>query len=73
MFVGRVVCEVEGGALNDTAVVLEGDSIISDGARVSLDLGQLQAYRLFRGQVRAGAYTAAMPTLDLHPVCPIVR
>eukprot|EP00878_Enallax_costatus_P035428 GHUV01039499.1.p1 GENE.GHUV01039499.1~~GHUV01039499.1.p1 ORF type:complete len:124 (+),score=28.66 GHUV01039499.1:143-514(+) len=53
-FVGRVVCEVEGGALNDTAVVLEGDSHISEGGRAQLDLSQLQTYRLFPGQVRDG-------------------
>lgn len=50
-FVGRVVCEVEGGVLNDTAVVLEGDSFISEGARVHLDLSHLSSYRLFPGQV----------------------
>jgi hypothetical protein len=54
-FAGRIVCEVEGGALNDTAVMLEGDSELSEGARVHLDLSQLPAYRLFPGQVRRRA------------------
>jgi hypothetical protein len=52
IFVGRVVCEVEGGSLNDTAVVLEGDTGLSEGARAALDLSQLSSYRLFPGQVR---------------------
>ena len=51
-FAGRIVCEVEGGTLNDTAVMLEGDTGLSEGARVGLNLSQLQAYRLFPGQVR---------------------
>lgn len=50
-FAGRIVCEVEGGQLNDTAVMLEGDSTLSEGARVALDLSQLTAYRVFPGQV----------------------
>jgi len=50
-FAGRIVCEVEGGQLNDTAVMLEGDSALSEGARVALDLSQLTAYRVFPGQV----------------------
>jgi hypothetical protein len=45
------VCEVEGGQLNDTAVMLEGDSGLSEGGRVHLNLSQLAAYRLFPGQV----------------------
>jgi hypothetical protein len=45
------VCEVEGGKLNDTAVMLEGDSVLSEGARVHLNLSQLPAFRLFPGQV----------------------
>ncbi|WIA13462.1 hypothetical protein OEZ85_007042 [Tetradesmus obliquus] len=52
-FVGRIVCEVEGGHLNDTAVVLEGDTATSEGARAALDLSQLSSYRLFPGQVVA--------------------
>eukprot|EP00879_Flechtneria_rotunda_P028383 GHRR01030488.1.p1 GENE.GHRR01030488.1~~GHRR01030488.1.p1 ORF type:complete len:500 (+),score=186.87 GHRR01030488.1:628-2127(+) len=52
-FVGRITCEVEGGHLNNTAVVLEGDTSLSDGARVHLDLSQLRSYRLFPGQVVA--------------------
>ncbi|KAF6255494.1 DNA polymerase alpha/epsilon subunit B-domain-containing protein [Scenedesmus sp. NREL 46B-D3] len=52
-FVGRIVCEVEGGHLNDTAVVLEGDTALSEGARAALDLSQLSSYRLFPGQVVA--------------------
>ena len=51
-FAGRIVCEVEGGQLNDTAVMLEGDSGLSEGARVHLNLSQLPAFRLFPGQVR---------------------
>lgn len=47
------MCEVEGAALNDTAVMLEGDSQLSEGARVHLDLSQLPAYRVFPGQVVA--------------------
>eukprot|EP00775_Hariotina_reticulata_P006992 gene6992-7206_t len=53
LFVGRVVCEVEGGHLNDTAVVLEGDSASSEGARVGLDLSSTASFRLFPGQVIA--------------------
>ena len=52
---GRIVCEVEGGHLNDTAVVLEGDTATSEGARAALDLSQLASYRLFPGQVRGPA------------------
>jgi hypothetical protein len=52
-FVGRIVCEAEGGSLNDTAVVLEGDTALSEGARAALDLSQLSSYRLFPGQVGA--------------------
>jgi hypothetical protein len=51
MFVGRVVCEVEGGHLNDTSVVLEGDTARSEGARVALDLSSTASFRLFPGQV----------------------
>jgi hypothetical protein len=51
LFAGRIVCEVEGGALNDTAVMLEGDTEGSEGARVHLDLSALQSYRLFPGPV----------------------
>jgi hypothetical protein len=51
-FAGRIVCEVEGGQLNDTAVMLEGDTSLSEGGRVHLNLSQLAAYRLFPGQVR---------------------
>ena len=59
---GRVVCEVEGGSLNDTAVVLEGDSHISEGGRAQLDLSQLQTYRLFPGQVRDGDAYSIRPS-----------
>lgn len=50
-FAGRVVCETEGGQLNDTAVMLEGNTNLSGGARVHLNLSLLSAYRLFPGQV----------------------
>jgi hypothetical protein len=50
-FAGRIVCEAEGGQLNDTAVMLEGDTGLSEGGRVHLNLSQLPAYRLFPGQV----------------------
>jgi hypothetical protein len=53
-FAGRIVCEVEGGQLNDTAVMLEGDTGLSEGARVHLNLSQLPAFRLFPGQVSRG-------------------
>ncbi|KAF8059983.1 POLA2 [Scenedesmus sp. PABB004] len=53
LFVGRVVCEVEGGRLNDTAILLEGDTPGSAGGRAALDLSALPAYRLFPGQTVA--------------------
>lgn len=65
-FAGRVVCEVEGGQLNDTAVMLEGDTGLSEGGRVHLNLSQLPAFRLFPGQVRSrsgSASTAACSAL----------
>jgi hypothetical protein len=60
IFVGRIVCEVEGGSLNDTAVVLEGDTGLSEGARAALDLSQLSSYRIFPGQVGASTQSTSV-------------
>ncbi len=49
---GRVVCEAE-GQLNAKSVLLEGDRAISAGNSIKLDIGQLDAYALFPGQVVA--------------------
>jgi hypothetical protein len=68
-FVGRIVCEVEGGHLNDTAVVLEGDTALSEGARAALDLSQLSSYRLFPGQVRRPAESAQQMLLMRKDCC----
>ncbi|GAX74279.1 hypothetical protein CEUSTIGMA_g1728.t1 [Chlamydomonas eustigma] len=50
---GRIVAEHEaaGSALNAQSVLLEGSREASGGARVRLDLSQLQSFRLFPGQV----------------------
>lgn len=56
------MCEVEGGKLNDTAVMLEGDSVLSEGARVHLNLSQLPAFRLFPGQVSTEGLASSSST-----------
>lgn len=51
-FVGRVVCDSEGGRLNPQSLLLEGSQRSSAGARVRLDVSKAGAgYRLFPGQV----------------------
>ena len=53
-FVGRVVCDSEGGRLNPQSLLLEGSQRSSAGARVRLDVSKAAAgYRLFPGQVVA--------------------
>lgn len=51
LFVGRIVCEAEGSSLNDSSVVLEGDTAVSEGGRAALDLSHISSFRLFPGQV----------------------
>ena len=48
--VGRVVCDAEGGRLNEASVLLEGSAQHSSGARVRLDLRHLPHFSLFPGQ-----------------------
>ena len=53
LFVGRVVCDSEGGRLNPQSLLLEGSQRSSNGARVRLDVSKCPGYRLFPGQVVA--------------------
>jgi DNA polymerase alpha subunit B len=50
-FVGRVVADSDGGALNAASLMLEGDVAGSGGARAALDLSLVPAARLFPGQI----------------------
>ena len=53
LFVGRIVCDAEGGKLNPQSLLLEGSVRSSGGARVRLDVSRLPSFRLFPGQVVA--------------------
>jgi hypothetical protein len=50
LVVGRVCCDSE-GRINEQSVLLEGSIAFSEGARVRLDLSNLDAFQLFPGQV----------------------
>ena len=50
-FVGRICCDTENGRLNAQSVLLEGSISRSNGARVKVDLSNVEDYRLFPGQV----------------------
>ena len=47
---GRVTCDSE-GKLNDRSVMLEGSAKLCSGFRVPLDLGHLESFSLFPGQI----------------------
>jgi len=47
---GRVVCDAEGGRLNEASVLLEGTAAHSEGQRVRLELRALPSFALFPGQ-----------------------
>ncbi|KAI9498209.1 DNA polymerase alpha subunit B N-terminal-domain-containing protein [Zychaea mexicana] len=49
--VGRICCDAAEGKLNDKSVVLETSRDLGMGKRVRLDLGKVQNYALFPGQI----------------------
>lgn len=48
---GRICCDGSEGKLNALSVLLEGTRRISSGVRVKLDLGRLNQYSIFPGQI----------------------
>ncbi|KAI9271661.1 DNA polymerase alpha/epsilon subunit B-domain-containing protein [Phascolomyces articulosus] len=49
--VGRICCDAAEGKLNDKSVMLETSRDIGMGKRIRLDLGKVQNYALFPGQI----------------------
>jgi DNA polymerase alpha subunit B len=49
--VGRICNESHSGKINSTTILLEGSRSGSNGARISVDVSQLENYSLFPGQI----------------------
>ena len=49
--VGRICNEAHEGKMNQTTILLEGSKVGSNGARINLDMGQLNNFTLFPGQI----------------------